>query len=200
MREREIQLTKMKAHYQWKMFPEVGLPSGIDDSVPELPMDEQFSRVKDIDFTADALKGVGGAVGAGLVTDMKYVEDYFDLNCQVAEPELLYLRRAGQWTSDVEFGWEILNGVNPVIIRKCTKLPLPPKFPVTNEMVQPFLTRGWNLDKEMKVFSSQLSTFHFRLPVRAQCYSFFLSKLCIAHRLSLSVLILKQERTMKEVA
>ena len=150
MREREIQLAKMKAHYQWKTFPEVGLPSGIDDSVPQLPMDEQFSRVKDIDFTKDALKGVGGAFGVGAVTDLKRVEDYFDLNYLVAEPELLYLQRAGRWSSDVEFGREILNGVNPVIIRRCTQLP--PKFPVTSEMVQPFLTRGLTLDKEMEVY------------------------------------------------
>ena len=141
----------MKIMYQWKTFPSVGLPSGIDDSVSHLPKDEQFGTVKDIDFTVDALKGVGGAIVEGVVDDMKSMEDYFNLNSLVAEDQLQHLQssRAGRWTSDVEFGRQILNGVNPVIICKCTQLP--PKFPVTDDMVQPFLTRGLSLDQEIEV-------------------------------------------------
>ena len=45
----------------------------------------------------------------------------------------------------------MLNGVNPVVIEKCTALP--PNFPVTNELVQPFLTRGLTLEQEMEVRS-----------------------------------------------
>ena len=151
MAEREIQLTKMKTMYKWKPFPIVGLPSGIDDSVSHLPMDEQFSTVKDIDFTEDALKGLGGATIVSLVDDIKSMEDYFKLNSLVGEDQLQYLEssRAGRWTSDVEFGRQILNGVNPVIIRKCTQLP--PKFPVTEDMVRPFFTRGLSLDQEIEV-------------------------------------------------
>ena len=153
LREREIQLEKMKGLYRWQFNDKyLILPSCIDVSFPEqLPMDEQFSRVKNIDFTADALKAlVGGLEGALSIPEITSVEDYFGLNCKVAEKELQYLK-AGRWTSDVEFGRQILNGVNPVIIRKCTKHLLS-KLPVTiNEMVRPFLTRGLSLEKEMKV-------------------------------------------------
>ena len=151
MREREIQLTKMKTMYKWKTFPIVGLPSGIDDSVSHLPMDEQFSTVKDINFTKDALKGMGGAIVSGVMQDMDSLEDYFNLNCLVAEDQLEYLRSssAGRWTTDVEFGRQILNGVNPVIICKCTQLPS--KFPVTDDMVRPFFTRGLSLSQEIEV-------------------------------------------------
>lgn len=52
-----------------------------------------------------------------------------------------------RWITDAEFGQQILNGVNPVVIRKCTRLP--ENFPVTNEMVQPMIHH--TLDEEMKV-------------------------------------------------
>ena len=54
-----------------------------------------------------------------------------------------------RWVSDVEFGRQILNGVNPVMIRKCTKIP--DNFAVTSEMVQPLMNNGKTLEKEMKV-------------------------------------------------
>ena len=54
-----------------------------------------------------------------------------------------------RWVSDVEFGRQILNGVNPVLIQKCTKIP--EKFAVTSEMVQPFMHNGKTLEEEMKV-------------------------------------------------
>lgn len=59
------------------------------------------------------------------------------------------LYQTGRWTTDVEFGRQILNGVNPIIIEKCSKLPS--NFPVTDDMVKPFLVRGLTLDDEMKV-------------------------------------------------
>ncbi len=41
----------------------------------------------------------------------------------------------------------MMNGVNPIIIRKCEDIP--PNFLVTNEMVQPFLQVS--LEQEMMV-------------------------------------------------
>ncbi|XP_056021362.1 allene oxide synthase-lipoxygenase protein-like [Ostrea edulis] len=41
------------------------------------------------------------------------------------------------WESDVSFGWQRLNSVNPNLIRLCTEIPN--KFGVTEEMIKPFL-------------------------------------------------------------
>ncbi|XP_061182688.1 polyunsaturated fatty acid 5-lipoxygenase-like [Saccostrea echinata] len=41
------------------------------------------------------------------------------------------------WESDVSFGWQRLNGLNPNVICLCTHLP--DKFGVTEEMIKPFL-------------------------------------------------------------
>ena len=54
-----------------------------------------------------------------------------------------------RWTSDVEFGRQILNGVNCVIVKRC--IVLPRNFPVTQEMVKHSMLRSGDLKKEMKV-------------------------------------------------
>lgn len=53
------------------------------------------------------------------------------------------------WKEDFMFGYQFLNGCNPVVIRKCTKLP--DNFPVTNEMVSVSLERDLTLEQEIKV-------------------------------------------------
>lgn len=53
------------------------------------------------------------------------------------------------WREDFMFGYQFLNGCNPVVIEKCTKLP--DKLPVTNEMVSITLERGLTLEEEIKV-------------------------------------------------
>ena len=56
-----------------------------------------------------------------------------------------------RWTTDVEFGRQILNGVNPVVIKRCTELPS--NFHVTNEMVKSSLSGGKTLLEEIKVLT-----------------------------------------------
>lgn len=53
------------------------------------------------------------------------------------------------WREDFMFGYQFLNGCNPVIIKKCTKLP--EKFPVTHEMVSVSLERDMTLQEEIEV-------------------------------------------------
>lgn len=54
------------------------------------------------------------------------------------------------------FGYQFLNGCNPVLIQRCTKLP--EKLPVTTEMVECSLERQLTLEQEVEVGPSWLQT------------------------------------------
>lgn len=55
---------------------------------------------------------------------------------------------AKHWQEDDFFGFQFLNGNNPIVIHRCTTLPL--NFPVTPEMVAGSLGGGTDLGKEMQ--------------------------------------------------
>lgn len=55
------------------------------------------------------------------------------------------------WKDDAFFGFQLLNGVHPSMIRSCPRLP--PNFPVTEAMVQPLLGPYTSLQREMEASS-----------------------------------------------
>ncbi|MGH0184510.1 UNVERIFIED_CONTAM: hypothetical protein FKN15_014950 [Acipenser sinensis] len=53
-----------------------------------------------------------------------------------------------KWKEDDFFGYQYLNGINPIMIQKCKQIPS--NFPVTNCMVSGFLDKSSSLQKEME--------------------------------------------------
>ncbi len=174
-----------KKSYQWHRFEDTGVPSAIliKENIPivdqkNLPLDEQFQRVKMANFLGDALKGEAAAKTAEiriavlhelqkilnlkLHSDLRTLHDFEIIavtlgsrNYEIQNPGMdrkkdipTYI--GDRWVSDVEFGRQILNGVNPVLIKKCTKIP--DNFSVTSEMVQPFMNDAQTLDQAMQVY------------------------------------------------
>ena len=125
------------------------MPSGIDDTDKKrLPRDEEFDLVKNIDFTWDALKDAGKIIVKRHVMSLKHLYIYEEFAKVLGKPDPAVFD-ASRWISDAEFGRQMLNGVNPVVIRKCTSLPA--NFPVSEEMVKGLLNRRISLSEEMKV-------------------------------------------------
>ena len=149
-----MELLKRKKQYRWRIFGELGFSSGIDDTSDDLPLDEQFTKSKKVDFILSGLEAIARLRLAGVFINVDDLSDYAKFAKTLNPEETIPLYEAGRWTSDVEFGRQIINGVNPMIIRKCTTLPA--KFPVTDDMVAPFLTRGFTLHQEMGVSLVQL--------------------------------------------
>jgi len=183
--QRMKQLDKRRAQYQWKPYPDSGLPSSYDDAI-DFPTDEAFHRVKEENFLINAFQGIyfnGVAVAATLAAVDKVIQTALGvktstfknandlylfeqlpqrlLNRQIENrgddpaeqtkecgPGML-VSQAHRWITDEEFGRQILNGVNPVLIRRCTALP--DNFPVTEDMVKDLLVRNKSLKQEMKV-------------------------------------------------
>ncbi|XP_040856715.1 arachidonate 12-lipoxygenase, 12R-type [Ochotona curzoniae] len=65
---------------------------------------------------------------------------------------------AEHWAEDSFFGYQYLNGINPGLIRRCTRLP--DKFPVTDAMVAPLLGEGTCLQAELEKGNIYLADYH----------------------------------------
>lgn len=66
------------------------------------------------------------------------------------------------------FGYQFLNGCNPVLIKRCTELPQ--KLPVTTEMVECSLERQLSLEQEVQVSPlAEDPVFPQKLLPAAQC-------------------------------
>lgn len=76
------------------------------------------------------------------------VLNWIQINTQGVNPVFFPEYVQQHWKDDAFFGFQYLNGVNPILIQRC--IDLPKNFPVTDDMV--FLQGGGSLMEEMQVY------------------------------------------------
>ncbi|XP_073321845.1 arachidonate 12-lipoxygenase, 12R-type-like [Pagrus major] len=143
---REKELKRRKEEYRWEVYKE-GIPHCIKAKDPcSLPPEVRFSFTKTIQFAFTAITGMIELRLEGLANCKKKWKDMHHLNRVFWHKTHMADYVQEHWKEDVLFGYQYLNGINPMLIRRCTALPS--NFPVTDDMV--FLRGQSSLEEEMK--------------------------------------------------
>ncbi|XP_033846471.1 polyunsaturated fatty acid lipoxygenase ALOX8-like [Periophthalmus magnuspinnatus] len=137
-RKNELQLRKTV--YQWK-FNFDGLPHGYDnESKPHA--EDHFTESRSTNSFEETLKG--------MFKSKEKWKSFEAMKCLFGVKKTAMIDYVLEnWKEDRFFGYQFLNGVNPNVIKRCSKLPS--NFPVTNWMVKPFLARGSFLQTELEI-------------------------------------------------
>ncbi|XP_072241090.1 arachidonate 12-lipoxygenase, 12R-type-like [Leuresthes tenuis] len=144
---REQELQERKEDYRWNVYEE-GIPHHmkVDDPL-SLPCEVRFSFTKTTEFLFTASTGLTELKLKGLADceeSWTSIDDIDRVFCCKQTDMSDYVQE--HWKEDTFFGYQFLNGLNPILIRRCTTLPS--NFPVTDCMV--FLHGGSSLTDEMK--------------------------------------------------
>ncbi|KAK9972322.1 hypothetical protein ABG768_025637 [Culter alburnus] len=147
-RQRMRQLEEQQKLFRWHVYAE-GTPQVIDyDTAFALPAEVRFSFTKESDFYSSAGKQLAALKLTGLADSRKSWESISQLGviiCGNRGKTIEYTQE--HWDEDEFFGYQFLNGLNPMMIQRCSKLPV--NFPVTDDMVKGSL-KGSSLEQEMK--------------------------------------------------
>ncbi|XP_041090392.1 polyunsaturated fatty acid lipoxygenase ALOX15B-like [Polyodon spathula] len=146
---RKGELDNRRKILKWVTYAE-GIPRCLDmKDTSELPLDVQFSFIKNTEFKLTYLIGVSELKIEKYLhwqthwRSMADIETFFGVY-KTAASELVKSR----WEEDVFFGFQFLNGFNPIMIKKCKEIPS--NFPVTDNMVSPFLEQSSSLQNEVQ--------------------------------------------------
>ncbi|XP_074549378.1 arachidonate 12-lipoxygenase, 12R-type-like [Halichoeres trimaculatus] len=144
---RERELGFRGKDYEWKLYSP-GVPHCIEPEDPSsLPYEVQFSFTKFSEFRLTAFQGLIELKLDGLADCEEKWSDLDDIYRVARGKETDrsdYVQK--HWKDDDFFGYQFLNGVNPMLIRRCSVLP--ENFPLTDGMV--FLRGEQSLEDELK--------------------------------------------------
>ncbi|OXB77903.1 UNVERIFIED_CONTAM: hypothetical protein H355_000658 [Colinus virginianus] len=148
---RRKELKARQEAYQWKNYAE-GWPCCLNvDSIFDLDSNIKFSCTRASSFKGFLIYQGATHLLSGFLTrpnSWRSLDEMRSIFSRTHGRDIVPEYVASHWQEDDFFGYQFLNGNNPIIIQNCTVLP--EKFPVTQEMVADFLGRGTTLDKEMK--------------------------------------------------
>ncbi|XP_029020120.1 hydroperoxide isomerase ALOXE3-like [Betta splendens] len=144
---RQREMKEREQDYSWAVYAE-GIPHCLKaDDYLSLPAEVQFSFTKDAEFRFTAATGLVELKLKGLNDCKEQWTDFESIS------RVFWRKRAEiseyveeHWKEDAFFGFQFLNGVNPMLIRRCSALPS--NLSVTDDMVFP--SGQYSLAEEMK--------------------------------------------------
>uniref|UniRef100_A0A3P8Z5J3 Arachidonate 5-lipoxygenase a n=1 Tax=Esox lucius TaxID=8010 RepID=A0A3P8Z5J3_ESOLU len=160
---RNKELENRRKTYRWREW-QPGWPMSIDANAhKELPRDIQFDSEKGVDFVLNYSKAIEN------LCVNQFMHMFQSSWSDFADFERIFVRIKNtiseyvmeHWKEDFMFGYQYLNGCNPVMIQKCTKLP--EKFPVTHSMVADCLERDLTLEEEIAVEAGNIYIVDYEL-------------------------------------
>ncbi|XP_060142281.1 polyunsaturated fatty acid 5-lipoxygenase isoform X3 [Globicephala melas] len=148
---RRKELETRQKEYRWMEW-NPGFPLSIDAKChKDLPRDIQFDSEKGVDFVLNYSKAMEN------LFINRFMHMFQSSWSDFADFEKIFLRISNtiseqvmnHWQEDLMFGYQFLNGCNPVLIQRCVKLP--ENLPVTTEMVECSLERQLTLEQEVEL-------------------------------------------------
>ncbi|XP_072114611.1 polyunsaturated fatty acid lipoxygenase ALOX8-like [Mobula birostris] len=174
---REKELQKRQAMYQWSTFA-AEIPKSINcASTSDLPRDAVIPFYREVRTFLNIETVI---VGLGLHPLKMCHEVWSKLSelqtfCEVKGVSE-YVRK--HWDEEKFFGYQYLNGSNPVLIQQCSEIPA--KFPVKDEMVAPILAYGTTLQQEVQIKQELGPENPIFLPTDSK-YDWLLAKIWVRH-------------------
>ncbi|KAI4832932.1 hypothetical protein KUCAC02_015868, partial [Chaenocephalus aceratus] len=146
---REQELNQREKDYCWHVYKE-GIPHIMEATdVDSLPCEVRFSYTKTIVLKFTAIAALAELNLKGIADSKDNWTDINDVN-RVFSNKDTKISKYGEehWKEDAFFGYQYLNGVNPILIQRCTALP--EHFPVTDEMLFPDGQSSLAVEMELK--------------------------------------------------
>ncbi|KAL7854288.1 hypothetical protein AOLI_G00211320 [Acnodon oligacanthus] len=133
LNQRQQELAVRQQDFRWKKYQN-GVPYIIDaEETSDLPEEVRFSFTKDIEMKFNAVSVLVELELESLGACLDTWESLEELHSRLQHPTPNeYIRQ--NWDSDEFFGYQFLNGPNPMLIKRCSELP--DNFPVTDDMVK----------------------------------------------------------------
>ncbi|XP_036444296.1 hydroperoxide isomerase ALOXE3-like isoform X2 [Colossoma macropomum] len=146
LNQRHQELAVRHQNFKWKEY-HYKVPYIIDaEAASDLPQEVRFSFTKDIEMKFNAVSVLVELELESLIACSESWKSLEELHSLLRYPTPKeYVRQ--HWDSDEFFGYQFLNGLNPMVIEHCSKLPH--NFPVTDDMVKSSLG-GSCLKREMQ--------------------------------------------------
>ncbi|XP_026574500.1 arachidonate 5-lipoxygenase isoform X2 [Pseudonaja textilis] len=175
---RRKELEERQKLYRWAEW-HPGFPLNIDAKYhKELPRNIQFDSEKGVDFILNYTKAMENLyINRFMHMFQSSWSDFADFEkifVKISNTISEYVMQ--HWQEDFMFGYQFLNGCNPVLIKKCIELPK--KFPVTTEMVEYSLERNLTLEQEIKINQTPEQSNPIFLPSDAK-YDWLLAKIWV---------------------